>query len=229
MFRVTIIVLAPLLTLTGCRAPETTKSSDTAIGHNLEDSAAQADTKTEDTAGCPYTLLLSDALPYGPICSGDLVHITNLTNLVPGDLFQSEGSSGTYYYTSAGRFVVPHGTVFESWWGTDVCACAQVSVVSEDLAREIALMGDLTIKPGSFIIKLNSNSGLYVIEAPHTLRRASEDVIAELYGASWTNLVREIPEIFLGDYTVGTDVATAAEYDLTAATATKIKDVLVGY
>jgi hypothetical protein len=121
-------------------------------------------------------------------------------------LIRTELVSTVYYCgTDGGRYVFQNESVFLSWY-QDFEAVTFVS--AEDMAS-IPLAGNVTYKPGSFMIKLLSSPKVYAVGQAGTLHWVETAAMAEsMYGPSWATMVRDIPDGFWGAYEVGEDVTS---------------------
>ena len=80
--------------------------------------------------------------------------------LTTGDLVKVEGQETVYYIGENGqRFVYPHRNVFLSWY-EDFSA---VKTVSLDEVVSYPLGGNITMRPGTHLIKIQSDPKVYVV------------------------------------------------------------------
>jgi len=79
-----------------------------------------------------------------------------------------------------------------------------VKTVSDQFLASIPLAANIRYRPGTRLIKIQSDPKVYFLEDVKTLRwiQTEDDAIA-LYGDVWTNEVRDVPVTFFGDYTLG--------------------------
>jgi len=146
------------------------------------------------------------------------------TALAAGDVIRGTvrspfGGYPVYYYGSdAKRHLFPTASTYAAWFGTDF---SRVRVLTEAEVGAIALGANVTIRPGSRLIKEDGPDPKVYAVATGALRRhvASEAVAVALYGANWAREVVAVPTGFLVNYTEGTAISAVADYDKTAITA----------
>jgi hypothetical protein len=84
-----------------------------------------------------------------------------------------------YYVTDGTRSAFPNQTTYFSWY-------QDFSLVEEVTAGELAaypLKGNMTIRPGTYLIKLTTDPNVYVVEPGNRLRLIpSEEAARTLYG-----------------------------------------------
>ena len=121
-----------------------------------------------------------------------------------GDLIKSDEFSAAYLLGSDGRrHAFPNETVFLSW-GYSFDDVVTLSV--EDLAS-YTLGRNVTIKPATYLVKLQTNPKVYAVAPDATLRWVTgESVAASLYGTDWANDVLDVADVFWGNYSVGEDI-----------------------
>jgi len=222
-----------LITLTGCPQPPPTvvfSPGDVNIDNTEnnyygdDDDSANEDITPEpvnddDSAGieeCEYELVVSEELGV-TACSGPMETVFSVEELYNGDILQtniSEDQSWIYYFYNGERFTMPHGSVFESWYGEDACPACETMMISDPvLTASLPLVGNMTMKPGSYIVVIGSDSSLFLIDQCRTLRPTTPGIAQEIYGNDWNNLIRLIPDWFFVDYNIGDHVASASEFD----------------
>ncbi len=144
------------------------------------------------------------------------------SSLQSGDLIRGQSFSAVYYFGKDGfRYVFPNDKTYFTWysnfdnikWLTD-----------KDLAT-IQIGGNVTYKPGSRMIKINSDPKTYAISAGGALRHvASEAVAIALYGSDWNKKIDDVPDGFFPNYKKGgaLDVAGMLSISGELANATSI-------
>lgn len=128
-----------------------------------------------------------------------------------GTLIKSEGSSAVYILGLDGdRHAFPTEREFSSWG----LSFDDVETVDDRTIAAYDLGVNVTIRPGTFLIKLQTNPKVFAVEPGGVLRWVSTEAVAlQLYGADWVSRVVDVSDAFWGNYTVGEDVDSAVHPD----------------
>lgn len=141
-----------------------------------------------------------------PLAAGDLIRGTEKSPY---------GGWPVFFYGADGKkSLFSTGETYKTWYPD----FSKVKVITE--AELKAIPGsdkNVTFRPGVSVIKFESESNLYVVEKGAVIRKVSDAVAKELYGASYE--AKQIPSAFRANYKSGADVNTAADYNKTAAMA----------
>jgi hypothetical protein len=98
------------------------------------------------------------------------------------------------------RHAFPSETVFMSWYQD----FEDVSFIDPANLASYALGPNVTIRPGTHLIKITTDPRVYAVEPGGILRWiVSEQVALDLYGADWAKRVVDIPDVFFRNYTMG--------------------------
>ncbi len=119
------------------------------------------------------------------------------------------GSTTAVYYVSSDgkRHAFPNLTVYLSWY-PDFSAVKNVSSVA---LAAIPLGKNVTMRSGTYLVKIISDPKVYAIEPGGILRWVPSEATARtLYGTAWAARVRDIDATLFADYTVGGDVLVSA-------------------
>ena len=121
-------------------------------------------------------------------------------------LIRTEVSSTVYYCgTDGGRYVFQNESTFFSWYDD----FNEVTFITSDAMASIPLLGNVTYKPGTFMIKILSSPKVYTVGHGGTLHWVASSQDAEsLYGPNWASFIRDIPDGFWGAYEVGEGVTS---------------------
>ncbi len=132
-------------------------------------------------------------------------------DLSAGDLIRGESFSAVYYYGEDGlRYVFPNDKTYFTWYDD----FDDVKWLTDSDMSSIQIGGNVTYKPGVKMIKIQSDPTVYAIGAGGTLRAIdSEEVAIELYGSNWSSLVDDVPDGFFPNYTHGSDLEFASQFD----------------
>ena len=131
-----------------------------------------------------------------------------------GDLIKMNGLSSVYYLKGGKRFVFPNQSTYASWYsdnngGPD---WSGIKTVAQSELESYPLGGNVTVRPGTKLIKITTNPTVYAVEPNGTLRSiVSEANAIELWGANWAKNVIDVADSFFTNYTQGTAL-TAGVY-----------------
>jgi len=120
-----------------------------------------------------------------------------------GDLIKTSTSSSVYYLgTNMKKYVFPNAATYFSWYKdfSGVVTISQSEMDSYGLP-----VGNVTVRPGTKLVKSPSVNTVYAVEPNGTLRSiVSEANAIALWGAAWAKKVIDLPDSFIVNYTPGT-------------------------
>lgn len=124
-----------------------------------------------------------------------------------GSLVKSKSSSAVYYCGANGkRYGFPHERVYFTWY-TDF---KNVKTITDAEMASLPLGGNVTYRPGSRLVKLESIPNVYAVEKGGVLRWIqSPTVAATLYGSNWSKKVDDLSDAFFTNYRLGEPILTA--------------------
>lgn len=119
--------------------------------------------------------------------------------------------AAVYYLARDGkRYTFPNETVFLSWYKDFTV----VRRVTDATLASLSVGGNVTVRPGTFLVKIVSDPKVYAVEPGSVLRPIATEAIAHtLYGADWILKVRDIDPTLFGNYAIG-DAMLSARYPL---------------
>lgn len=144
---------------------------------------------------------------------------------VAGSLIKATSTNYVYYYGSNGkRYVFPNHDVLVSWYeGFDSTSllngtssiCMNVREFPDATIAAIPIAGNVTIRPGAYIVKIASSRQEYVIERHHRIRRLTPNSLdKKIYPSTAAQRVRVVPDAFFTSYTLNhSDVTSKSDYD----------------
>ena len=115
-----------------------------------------------------------------------------------------------YYVGSDGkRYVFPNEKTYKTWYAN----FSTVQTITDAELAAMAIGGNVTYKPGVRMVKITTDPKVYAVDAHGTLRWVSSEAVAvALYGASWNQMIDDVPDAFFTNYVVGSDVASASSF-----------------
>lgn len=126
--------------------------------------------------------------------------------LVSGDLIKASGPAVYYYGSDAKRYVFPNETTFFSWF----MDFSSVKTISDAELAAIQIGGNMTIRPGTKLVKITTDPKVYAVTKCGTLHWVeSESVAVSLYGSDWARRVVDVPDAFFVNYSIGSSIPSA--------------------
>lgn len=132
------------------------------------------------------------------------------TTVSSGDLIRGTTFSAVYYMGADGfRYVFPNDKTYFTWYSN----FDTVKVLTDSDLAKIQMGGNVTYKPGSKMIKINSDPKTYAISAGGVLRHVtSESIATSLYGSTWNTKIDDVPDGFFSNYSIGDAIETSSAY-----------------
>ncbi|NCD00841.1 hypothetical protein EOL94_02015 [bacterium] len=126
-----------------------------------------------------------------------------------GDLIKMDGLSAVYYLGDDGkRYVFPNEATYMSWYAD---FSGVVTVPASEL-QSYPIGGNVTMRPGTKLVKITTDPTVYAVEPGGSLRSiVSEANAIALFGANWASMVVDVPDSFFVNYTVNSPL-TAGVY-----------------
>lgn len=127
----------------------------------------------------------------------------------------SDPCRAVYYYGEDGeRHAFPNESTFYSWYED----FDDVIEVSSSFMSSIALGENVTYRPGSVVVKFESSSAVYAIEAERTLRHYETWSLLESdYGDDAAELIMVLPDSLYSSYDLGDEIDSSGDFDRTDA------------
>ena len=133
-----------------------------------------------------------------------------LNTIKSGDLVRGETQSSVYYFGEDGmRYVFPNEKIYLTWYPD----FKNVKWISDADLSLIQIGGNVTYKPGSKLIQIESDPMLYTLSKNGTLRAIDSDSLPkELYGSTWKKQIDLIPASLAKDYHKEGVIQLATQY-----------------
>lgn len=105
-----------------------------------------------------------------------------------------------YFVDAKNRYAFPNEAIYFSWFA-DFSSVA--TVTDAELAR-YQLVGNITYRPGTRLVKLTNDPRVYAVEAGGILHwLTTESVAAAVFGSDWNKRVDDLPDSFFPSYALG--------------------------
>ena len=129
-----------------------------------------------------------------------------------GDLIKSESLSTVYVVGGDGlRHPFPNELTFFSWFTT----FESVKVISGDDLSSIALGGPVRVRPGTWMIMIQSDPKVYAVEPGGVIRWVeTEEVASTLWGETWNQKIIDVEPTYFNKYTVGESISEVTLHPL---------------
>ncbi len=146
------------------------------------------------------------------LCRSTLLPGTLLKMPSDGNPLTQEDSTIWYIGADCLRHPFPYTKVFFTWYKD----FKTVKVVPKTDLLAFAIGSNVTIRPGSGLLKMKSDPRIFVVSGPRQLRWIRNPQAAiDIFGTSWNYKIIELPEEFFGDYSSGASVFSKTDYDAT--------------
>jgi len=142
------------------------------------------------------------------------VPFTAQAALYTGSLVKIDANPAVYYYALDGkRYVFPNERVFFTWYSD----FSSVQTISPGELASITVGGNVTYRPGTRLVKIDTDPKVYVVSRGGILHHVTSEYIAmALFGPNWPKLVDDIPDAFFTNYMIGSAIMAASGYDRSA-------------
>jgi len=109
-----------------------------------------------------------------------------------------------YLGSDSKRYVFPNEITYSSWYAD----FSSVKVVASDIMASYGIGGNVTMRPGTHMIKITTDPKVYAVEPDGKLRWVdSEETAENLYGTNWVYKIVDVSDAFFVNY----DSSTAVE------------------
>jgi len=125
-----------------------------------------------------------------------------------GDLIKMDGLSSVYYLGSDGkRYVFPNEATYMSWYND---FSGVVTIPASEL-QSYPLGGNVTMRPGTKLVKITTDPSVYAVEPNGVLRKIqSEAQAAALYGSNWNKRIVDLADAFFTNYTISSPLPSGS-------------------
>lgn len=127
-----------------------------------------------------------------------------------GDLIKMNGLASVYYLgADSKRYVFPNETTYNSWYSD----FSTVKTIAQSELESYSLGSNVTVRPGTRLVKITTNPKVYAVEASGVLKGIPDEATAKtLYGNDWAKRVSDVPDAFFTNYTLSSEAVSATAY-----------------
>ncbi len=102
------------------------------------------------------------------------------------------------------RYVFPNEVTYKSWYA-DFSA---VKSITSDAMATYALGGNVTMRPGTYLVKITTDPKVYAVESGGKLRWVESETVAKnLYSDNWIKKIVDVSDAFFVNYNATTAVS----------------------
>jgi len=136
--------------------------------------------------------------------------IDRLVKLADDGNPNTTADAAVYYYGSdCKRHAFPNLSAYMTWYAD----FSKVNVISPTEMANMPLGKNVTYRPGVRLVKFQTLPRVYAVAQGGVLRWVkTEDLASKLYGLTWNRFVDDIPDVFYGNYTFGSDISNIGDY-----------------
>ncbi len=122
-----------------------------------------------------------------------------------GDLIKGSDSSVYYYAADGKRYVFPNEATYFSWYPD----FSTVKTITDAEVAAIEIGGNVTIRPGTKLVKIQTDPKTYAVTPGGVLRHIDSEARANtLYGPNWAQRITDIDESYFVNYQKGSAITT---------------------
>lgn len=134
---------------------------------------------------------------------------TQAATVSSGTLIKASGPAVYYFSTDSKRYAFPDQSTYSSWY-TDFSG---VQTLSDTDLAQIPFGGVVTIRPGSRMVKIQTDPRVYAVARGGILRWVQTEALARaLYGEQWNRQVSDVPDAFFTNYRIQAEIAQSTDF-----------------
>lgn len=139
--------------------------------------------------------------PAAPAATAPVAPGLATIGLNAGDRVRSTTAKAVYLVGADGRrYVFPNEVTYKSWHAD----FSGVKTITDSQLASLALGGTVTVRPGTWLVKIESDPKVYAIEPGGTLRWVETEARARLlYGSDWNRQIIDVPVSYWPAYREG--------------------------
>lgn len=127
-----------------------------------------------------------------------------------GRLIKGTSYTTVYYLGNDGkRYVFPNDKTYLTWFDT----FSYVRKITDEELSAKPLGGNVTYKPASRLVKIDTDPKVYVVTRGGVLRWIkSERIAQQVFGDNWRSQIDDLPDPFFTNYKLGQDITDPNEF-----------------
>jgi hypothetical protein len=157
--------------------------------------------------------LVPSAVLMAVLSAGGQLGTLQQAAVTDGSLIKASGPAVYYVGADELRYVFPNDRIFFSWYS----GFGGVVTVSDSELAAFRIGGNVTYRPGTRLVKIQSDPKVYAVAKGGVLRwMKTEAAASAIFGSGWNKLVDDLSDSFFVNYTVGADISSSDDYDAAA-------------
>lgn len=122
--------------------------------------------------------------------------------LADSDLIKTKNSNTIYYLDGRNvRHPFPNLITYQSWYGQNK---NNITTITDELLEKYTLGKNITIRPGSYLIKAQTSPQVYAVQQGGIIRPIRDEMVAqEIFEKDWNKRIVDVPDVFFSNYTLG--------------------------
>ena len=156
--------------------------------------------------GLPVAKADEVTIPEEPILISEQVLVCNSNR---GLVVKRSDNSPTIFVLGCNDtiHIFPNEQIYKTWWSD----FENISYVEGSFIASQELEKNVTIRPGTYLVKQPSSPKVYAVEPGQVIRWIPDEATAEaLYGINWNKIIIDVSDELFSDYTIGTDLTGTA-------------------
>ena len=188
------------------------------VGSPALDAGARIGAPTTDIRGAarPYGIAVDiGAYEYGATPPAPApIPAMPLVGVAKGSLVKGSAPAVYYYAANSKRYVFPDEKTYKTWYSD----FSEVTTISDSDLASLPLGGNVTCRPGTRMIKIQTDPKVYAVDRNGIIRWVTSEALAVvLYGSSWNQMINDVSDAFFVNYYQGSAINSASDYSPSAA------------
>ncbi len=152
-------------------------------------------------------------------CAKNQFQVTTYTGTLNGlaksSLIKIEGAPAVYWYAKDGkRYVFPNLATYRTWYSDATGQpCPMIQEIPLSMMVQITIGGNVRMKPVWTFVKITTDPKVFAVSKGGVLHWIeSEKLAASFIQPDWRKFVRDVPDAFFVNYTIGSSLSSAADW-----------------
>lgn len=126
-----------------------------------------------------------------------------------GRLVKASSDAVYFLHSDGRRYVFPNERVYRSWFES----FDRVELLSDAALAALPIGGNVTYRPTSRMVKIETDPKVYAVGRGGVLRWvSSEETARSIYGPNWATFVDDVSDVLFTNYQIGTPIFSANDY-----------------